>query len=126
MRLPRFRFPWHKTRKEGLRQGDVMFYRVQKLPEGVEEVGSVLRIEGEGSGHFHEVKGVQVFQRPRVAVAERPQIDWTWLRVPEEGASMVHDTRTDTKERPHPVLHLPPGLYRLEQTREHQNPRPVD
>ena len=125
MKLPRFFQRRNTRRKIGLRQGDISFIPITELPEDIEAAGDVLKIEGEGTGHFHELKAVEVF-RPKVAVAERPKINWGWLvKVPEAGAVMTHNGAP--AEEKHPDLSLTPGLYQVVQVgREYQNPRPVD
>jgi len=93
-----------------LRQGDVALEKIPKLPEGVRKIRDTLEILGETTGHKHfleaEVFGREVAGETEIFVkTETPKV-------------MTHPE--------HPDLLVPPGIYRVIQAREHENPHPVD
>ena len=102
---------------ECYRQGDVCFQKLDKLPEGLVEKGTILEIHGE-EGHVHLMDGIQTFMPPRqegqlpVIIGQLPVIIVTGT------ASMVHEQ--------HPTLILPEGIFRTTQFQEHENPQRVD
>jgi hypothetical protein len=95
-----------------LRQGDICFEKINGIPKGWIEKGNILEIQGEREDHVHRIEGVQVLAQPE-QVNPTPAII-----VVEREAQMTHPE--------HEPLRVPPGIYRVTQFREYQNPRPVD
>lgn len=95
---------------ECYRQGDVCFEKIDELPEGLVEKGTILEIHGE-EGHVHQMDGIQTFMSPEQE-GQLPVIIVTGT------ASMVHEQ--------HPTLTLLEGMYRVTQFQEHENPQIVD
>lgn len=95
------------------RQGDIAFEKIDKIPAGLVQKGTELKIEGEKTGHNHLMQGVQVLLPPR-----QTEIVPAVIVVPEEGAEMNHPE--------HEKLSLEAGTFRVTRFREFQNPKPVD
>jgi len=102
-----------------LRQGDVCLVRLQELPSLAKLNGETeLRIEGETAGHIH------LACRVKVAVAERPRLDWNLL--PPRQTLIVVDEPTIMTHPEHPPLEIPAGVYEVRQAREYGRSGGVD
>ena len=95
------------------RQGDICFERITKIPVGLVNKGTELKIEGEKTGHNHLMRGVQILLPP-----QQKEIVPVVIVVPEEGAEMTHPE--------HGKLSLEAGTFRVTRFKEFQNPRYVD
>lgn len=90
---------------ESMRQGDVVFTMIAKIPAGPRGIrmnGHIL--EGEATGHVH-----------RIAELNQAQVlecgEELYLSVTDAGVSIVHDE--------HDTLTLPPGDYEVVRQREY-------
>lgn len=93
-------------------QGDVLFRRIQKLPEGVVEQpwsGRIIVAHSE-TGHHHAIED------PEVRLFERLERDpmICFLSIDGEFADVVHHRPTDT----HAPLRLPRGFWEVRRQRE--------
>lgn len=84
------------------RQGDILFVRVEQLPQFLRRVDHRVIAEGEATGHCHEAKGDNAV-------------------LLEDGNGLYMDVTMDT-----PVVHpehkpvtLPPGFYTVVRQREY-------
>lgn len=95
---------------ECYRQGDVCFQKIDELPEGLVEKGTILEIHGE-EGHVHLMDGIQTFMPP----GQEEQLP---VIIVTGNALMVHEQ--------HPPLALPKGIYNVTLFQEYENPQRVD
>lgn len=104
-------------------QGDLLLRRIEKLPDGLEEV----RMAPEGhvlahseTGHHHVVEEPQTRWLKPVATADAAISSFghsmvSYLEVLAEHADVVHHR----DEHQHETLRLPKGLYEVRRQREH-------
>ena len=93
-----------------IRQGDVMVYAIDAIPEGLEPVardnGRVILAYGEVTGHAHAILDADVELLAGAKLEER------FLQVlADGGATLAHDE--------HSAIFLPAGQYRVVRQREH-------
>lgn len=86
------------------RQGDVLFTKVEQLPEGIERQKSNVIVEGETTGHAHRL----VDGRILVGALGAMYLD------------VVRATRVVHEE--HHAITLEPGYYRIQRQREYVAP----
>jgi hypothetical protein len=90
-----------------LRQGDVLLVPVQNIPAAATPVqrdqGRIVLAYGEATGHAHAISepGVEILEYERTH----------YLRVPKEGACLVHEE--------HGPIALAPGDYEVRIQREY-------
>ena len=97
------------------RQGDIAFEELlgkNEIPKGLVPQAIALEIHGEKEGHVHRMTGIQVLVPPKQKEILPAVI------VVEEETEMTHPE--------HEPLKIPPGVFKVTQFREYQNPRPVD
>lgn len=87
------------------RQGDVMIRRVRNAPQKnkVPRKDGIL-MHGEVTGHAHRIEDLQAAECYDIG-------DRCFLRVSEEGVSIVHEE--------HGTIILPPGNYEVRRQREY-------
>lgn len=83
------------------RQGDVLFTRVEDLPEGLAPRKSNVIVEGEVTGHSHRL------MEGRILESARGHLYLEVLRATQ----VVHQE--------HNAIHLEPGLYQVTRQREY-------
>lgn len=92
-----------------VRQGDVLLRRIDRIPDGLQEVprenGRLVLAHGEVTGHAHVIEGDATFLAADVAELER-----AFVRIEEE-SELVHDE--------HSTITLPPGDYEVRRQREY-------
>lgn len=97
------------TEKFQARQGDVLIFRTDALPNKATPVerenGLVVLAYGEATGHHHAIAD------PDVELFETANAADRWLRVGKEGATLAHQE--------HAAVALPPGDYRVVRQREY-------
>lgn len=87
------------------RQGDVLFRKVNGLPEGARKKrANGFILEGEATGHVHRVAELEQGEVLEVGTQ-------LFLRVSENGVSIVHEE--------HDPLVLPQGDYEITRQREY-------
>jgi len=92
---------------EQVRQGDVFFYPIEKLPEGaVFEKGRRIVAEGEATGHHHKLVEVDTESRAEIySLGEQ-------LFAKVQGDVIV-------SHQEHPALAVDEGLYQIRIEREY-------
>jgi hypothetical protein len=113
------------VRIDSIRQGDVAFFRLDKIPVGYERVKqNLLEIRGEGGGHIHRIEGVEVYRNAgSVAVAEKEGYDLPLAVIRAFGVhDVVHDVLRDD-EKPHPNQFVPPGIWEVRRARQRVDDR---
>ena len=102
-----------KTFRKIAAQGDVMFIKIAKLPNGVEVVlpknGKNIVAHSE-TGHHHTMvaERTKMYRLPE-------EIYECFLVVGEGGADLVHERGFDT----HETIHFDEGTYRVRRQREY-------
>ncbi len=95
-----------QTPSELFQQGDVLFFKIDALPEKVDNVArrerGLVIAEGEVTGHAH------VVEDPKKAR----------LYTLEEILYLVVDEEVDCVHEEHKTVHLTPGVYRIDGVRE--------
>lgn len=104
------------------RQGDIVFERIEQIPESFQKSDrSTLIIEGEKANHRHVISNL-VMMMVAEGQMRRDEEDQIILpvvvEVDREGGVMTHPE--------HPDLRVPAGTYVVRQGQEEQNLRPVD
>jgi len=102
-----------KMERRSLRQGDVAFFQVEKLPKEAQFVSRELKIVGETNKHCHEMDHVSVYS---IGVLEE-ESQRTFVVIPEIGVEMTHQE--------HPPLSISQGIYEVRRAREYPD-QPVD
>lgn len=105
-----------KEIKEQGAQGDVLFLRVDRIPEAAKDVtaiersGGVLILSHSETGHHHAIDNpeVKMFREPG-----DPMI--AYLQIEGVGAEVVHHRSFDT----HETIKLPAGLWQVRRQREY-------
>jgi|SRR5690606_10829787 len=101
------------TIQEQAAQGDVMFLRVDKIPETAqkEEKNGDLIIAHSETGHNHSITAdtdAHLFKEPSDPLT-------CYLMVASDFADVVHHRSFDT----HETVRLPKGLWKIRRQREH-------
>ncbi len=95
------------------RQGDILFLKIENLPQGCEKQNSIVIKEGETSGHSHKiVSGSVKFYKQVVADNSRTRS----LGEQIIGYLEVTDRAVIGHEEHNPI-YLPSGVYRILQQR---------
>ncbi len=94
-------------------QGDVLFRRVERLPDGAKEMkwrkGEEIVVAHSETGHHHVARG----ERIAMHGVDDPMI--CYLSVSEPYAEIVHLRNFDT----HETIRLSPGIFEVRRQREH-------
>jgi len=102
-----------KKSKNFYQQGDVLFKRVKKLPDGLESKESNIIVEGEHTGHHHAVNTLL----PTKPVENDP---YDLLRNLETGQMFLKaDHGIAIQHHEHNTIHLPAGIWEVEQVKEY-------
>jgi len=89
------------------RQGDLLFKRVDKIPNGIFPSRSNIILRGESTGHSHRIENGQVFN---VFLGRRIiRRDEIFIRA-DKGARIIHEE--------HGILLLEPAFYVVTRQRE--------
>ena len=86
-----------------LRQGDVLFVRVDTVPEDalLQPRGPrIVVMEGEATGHAHAIAQTETVQHYR-----DPGLDMQWIVVEEQAVEVRHEE--------HQTVVLPPGIWMI-------------
>lgn len=97
-----------KRCKDFYQQGDVLFMRVDSIPDGLTEKKGNVLVEGEATGHHHSL---HVAKRIAAAMA---------FKILYNKASMFVENKEDVtvKHQEHEAFTLPPGKWQIGQVRE--------
>ena len=92
--------------KDLIRQGDLLFVPVSKLPENATRIETSIIAEGEATGHYH-----------RLAVLEDAELAALWngskmVKVGPNGVTVIHEEHG-------PVTLVPNTTYAVHQAREY-------
>lgn len=102
-----------KTFKEIAAQGDVMFKRVEKMPDGltpaISENGKYIVAHSE-TGHHHTV-----LEKSAQLLIDQTNEFISYLKVDEGGAILEHERSFDTHDR----IKFEPGIYEIRRQREY-------
>jgi hypothetical protein len=95
------------------RQGDVLFAKIETIPDSIQRRADLVLAEGEVTGHRHRI------QDEATAELWAGQDGLLYLKVIADEATVIHDE--------HAAIRLERGLYRVWQQREYtpEKPRPV-
>lgn len=102
----------HTIKEQGA-QGDVMFIRVQNMPEGLQkeaQKGDIVIAHSE-TGHNHAISAdtdAHLFREPSDPLT-------CYLMVESDFADVIHHRSFDT----HETLRLPKGLWKIRRQREY-------
>lgn len=103
-----------KTFKKIAAQGDVMFKRVDTLPDGLVEAakedGKYIVAHSE-TGHHHTV-----LEKHAQLLIDKTNEFIAYLKVDEEGAVLEHERAFDT----HESIRFEPGIYEVRRQREYK------
>ena len=95
-------------KKAHVQQGDVLFKRVNSIPEGVTPTKSNVLASGEHTGHHHEINVMDV-------AANDVEIFDT-----KDGLKFVKNSKTITIQHPeHKSVTLEPGIWQIGGVREY-------
>lgn len=96
---------WQKEKNMQLQQGDVLLWKVEKLPEGAAEVkrknGAVVLAEGEHTGHAHRIMDVDALFFEK---------DGKFYLKNEKPVTLTHEE--------HRPFTIDPGIWEVGQVRE--------
>ncbi len=89
-------------KRKGYRQGEVAILKGAEIPQGCAEVPNNVIIEGEVSGHKHEVKNGKLYSKG----------DKMFLQA-QEGCEVVHPE--------HKAIKVPRGVYEIRIQKEYKD-----
>jgi len=96
----------NKIVKNQARQGDVLFIRVDSIPDNVKQIpgNEVTAAEGEVTGHHHTISGGATGYASTVPEKPTGRILAEFVEVRQDGAALTHQE--------HDAISFSPGNYR--------------